>query len=116
MRKTLEKGMPETLRLMLAPVEAFESANPVLRTLGSVGSLAALLASPKGPETPVRGELGIHKRVAWTSRIDLEEVRQVGKQLGGTINDVLDTARAGALRRYLLQWRSIGSRRFATAR
>ncbi len=36
--------------------------------------------------------------------IDLDEVRTVGKQLGGTINDVLNTAMAGALRRYLLQF------------
>jgi len=103
-RKALEKVMPETLRLMLAPVEAFERVNPVLRTLGSAGALASLLASPGEPATPLRGELGVHKRVAWTARLPLDEVREIGKQLGGTLNDVLNTAMAGSLRRYLLQF------------
>ncbi|MEO8198576.1 MAG: wax ester/triacylglycerol synthase family O-acyltransferase, partial [Thermoanaerobaculia bacterium] len=103
-KHALEKVMPETLRLMLAPVEAFERVNPLLRTLGSAGALAALLASPSEPPTPLHGELGVHKRVAWTARLDLEEVRDVGEQLGGTINDVLNTAMAGGLRRYLLKF------------
>ncbi len=42
--------------------------------------------------------------MAWTERIPLEEVRQVGRQLGGTINDVLNAAMAGSLRRYLMQY------------
>lgn len=103
-KKALEKVMPETLRLMLAPVEAFERVNPLLRSLGSAGALASLLASASEPATPLRGDLGVRKRVAWTARLDLDEVRTVGKQLGGTINDVLNTAMAGALRRYLLQF------------
>ena len=103
-KKALEKVMPETLRLMLAPVEAFERVNPLLRTLGSAAALASLLASASEPATPLRGELGVHKRVAWTARLDLDEVREVGKRLGGTINDVLNTAMAGSLRRYLLKF------------
>ena len=103
-KKALEKVMPETLRLMLAPVEAFERVNPVLRAIGSAGAFASLLASPSEPQTPLRGELGVHKRVAWTARLPLDEVREVGKQLGGTLNDVLNSAMAGGLRRYLLQF------------
>ncbi len=103
-KKALEKVMPETLRLMLAPVEAYERVNPVLRALGSASAFAALLASPSEPETPLRGELGVRKRVAWTACLDLEEVRDIGRRLGGTINDVLNTAMAGSLRRYLLKF------------
>ena len=103
-KKALEKVMPETLRLMLAPVEAFERVNPVLRAIGSAGAFASLLASPSEPQTPLRGDLGVHKRVAWTARLPLDEVREVGKQLGGTLNDVLNSAMAGGLRRYLLQF------------
>ena len=99
----LKKVMPETLRLMQAPVEAFERVHPVLRALGSAGAFASLLASASDPATPLKGKLGVHKRVAWTERLSVAEVRDVGKQLGGTLNDVLNTAMAGSLRRYLLK-------------
>ena len=100
----LKKVMPETLRLMLAPVEAYGKVNPVLRVLGSAGALASLLASGSEPRTPLKGRLGVHKKVAWTARLDLDDVREVGKQLGGTLNDVLNTAMAGSLRRYLTKF------------
>lgn len=103
-RAALEKVMPETLRLMLAPVEAFARAHPLLRGLGATGALGRLIARPSDPPTPLKGQLGVEKRVAWTERLPLEEVRAVGKQLGGTINDVMNTAMAGGLRRYLGQY------------
>lgn len=41
------------------------------------------------------------KRAAWSEPIPLERVRALGRATGGTINDVLMAAVAGALRRYL---------------
>jgi len=100
----LEKVMPETLRLMLSAVEGFAQVHPVLRGIGAGGALGRLIARPSDPLTPLKGKLGVEKRVAWTERIPLEDVRQVGRQLGGTINDVLNAAMAGSLRRYLTQY------------
>ncbi|MCM2269529.1 MAG: WS/DGAT domain-containing protein, partial [Thermoanaerobaculia bacterium] len=41
------------------------------------------------------------KRVAWTERHTLDEIKAIGKALGATVNDVLNNAMAGGLRRYL---------------
>lgn len=100
-RALAEKVMPEMMRLMLAPVEAYARVSPVLRGVAASGALARLVARPSDPKTRFKGELGRGKRVAWTRRIALDEVRAVGKARGGTINDVLNAAMVGGLRRYL---------------
>ncbi|MEZ5313976.1 MAG: wax ester/triacylglycerol synthase family O-acyltransferase [Thermoanaerobaculia bacterium] len=48
-----------------------------------------------------RGALGRSKRVAWTEQVPLDDVKAVGKAHGGTVNDVLNAAMVGGLRRYL---------------
>ena len=48
-----------------------------------------------------RGPLQVEKQVAWADPIAVEDVKAIGKALGGTINDVLLTAVAGAMGRYL---------------
>ncbi len=100
-RSLVESVMPETLRLMLAPVEAFARANPLLKGVGATGALGRLVGRPNDPKTRFKGALGVEKRVAWTEKVPLEDVKRIGRQLGGTINDVLNTAMAGGLRRYL---------------
>ena len=58
-----------------------------------------------GRDTPTRfkGALGARKQVAWAEPLPLEEVKVVGKALGCSINDVLLSMAAGALRDYLLE-------------
>ena len=67
-------------------------------------------AQGRRPATPLKGELGVAQRVAWSAPIPLEEVKAIGHGTGTTVNDVLLTAVAGALRRYLggrgAPWRS----------
>lgn len=55
------------------------------------------------PDTPTRykGLLGKKKRVAWCDPLSLAEVKVIGKALGASVNDVLLTTAAGALRDYL---------------
>jgi diacylglycerol O-acyltransferase / wax synthase len=43
------------------------------------------------------------KRVAWAAPVPLEDVKAVGKALGCSVNDVLLSCAAGALRRYLVE-------------
>lgn len=100
-RALAETVMPEMMRLMLAPVEAYARLNPLLRGAGASGSLARLVARPSDPQTPFKGPLGLAKRVAWTARLSVDEVKAVGKAHGGTVNDVLNSAMVGGLRRYL---------------
>jgi WS/DGAT/MGAT family acyltransferase len=64
-------------------------------------TLAKILAMPSDPHTPLRGELGVEKLAAWSDPVPLDLVKARGKAMGGTINDVVMAAVAGALRRYL---------------
>jgi diacylglycerol O-acyltransferase / wax synthase len=68
---------------------------------GAALTLARVAVLPPDPSTALKGPLGVRKRAAWSDPIPLEEVKAAGAHAGGTINDVLVTAAAGALRRYL---------------
>lgn len=63
--------------------------------------LARLAAMPDDSPTRFKGEPGSVKRVAWSEPIALPEVKAVGKVLGVSVNDMLLSAAAGALREYL---------------
>jgi len=52
-------------------------------------------------KTRYKGLLGRQKRVAWCDPLPLAEVKVIGKALGASINDVLLSTAAGALRDYL---------------
>jgi WS/DGAT/MGAT family acyltransferase len=68
---------------------------------GVLSEFARVLVLPDDPETPLRGELGGQKAVAWADPIPLREVKTVGKALGCTVNDVLMATVAGALGSHL---------------
>lgn len=100
-RAAAERFMPETLRLMLNPVEAFARSHLLARGAGSTLALGRLLGYSREPPTPFKGEIGVPKRVAWTEAIPLEDARATAKSLGCSLNDLLNDAMAGGLRRYL---------------
>ena len=72
-------------------------------TTEAAAVLVKLLLKSADPATRFKGRLGVAKRAAWSRPIRVDEVKAVGKTVGGTVNDVLLTAVTGALRRYLLQ-------------
>ncbi|HEX7183941.1 MAG TPA: wax ester/triacylglycerol synthase family O-acyltransferase [Thermoanaerobaculia bacterium] len=102
-RSLAEEIMPEGMKLMLLPAEAFRSVRRGLKGILATGAFGRLLLRPSDPHTSFRGPLGIPKCVAWSEALPLDEVKAVGKALGGTVNDVLLAAMAGGLRRYLAQ-------------
>ena len=61
-----------------------------------------LLARSADPRTRLKGKLGVMKRAAWSHAIALDDIKLIKNNLGGTVNDVLVTAVAGGLRRYLV--------------
>ena len=73
------------------------------RSQAIAGTVAKLALAPPDPVTTLKGELGIPKRAAWSADLPLDEVRTIGRRLGGTVNDVLLAAVTGALRRYLYE-------------
>jgi WS/DGAT/MGAT family acyltransferase len=77
---------------------AYETAVGVVEAMA--GGLKA--ASP----TPLNVPIGPHRRFDWAA-MDLAAVREVRARLGGTVNDVVLAAFAGALRRFLYR-RGVG--------
>ena len=53
------------------------------------------------PKTLFKGKLGLSKRAAWSKPLPLQQVKAVGRLVGGTVNDVLLAAVAGAMGRYM---------------
>jgi WS/DGAT/MGAT family acyltransferase len=64
-------------------------------------ALAKLLLTGTDAPSPLRGKLGVARRVRWTDPIDLEEIKAIGHATDTTVNDVVLTAVSGALHRYL---------------
>lgn len=66
-----------------------------------VSDLAALALMDDDSPTSLKGQPSAKKAVAWCDPIPLDEVKAVGKALGCSVNDVLLSAVAGAIGRYL---------------
>jgi diacylglycerol O-acyltransferase / wax synthase len=96
-----EAVMPDTMRLMQLPIDAWAKVPWLVRAAGSLFSLVRLVGRWPDPKTAFKGKLGVAKRAAWSRAIPLADVRAVGHALGGTINDVLTAAITGAMHRYL---------------
>jgi WS/DGAT/MGAT family acyltransferase len=69
--------------------------------LAGAGMLATELMRKPDPQSPLKGEFGLGKRVAWSDPVPLTAVKAIGAPLGAKINDVLVAGMTGALRGYL---------------
>jgi len=70
---------------------------------GVAGELGYLLFMPSDSATRFKGKLNGSKRVAWCEPLQLPEVKAVSRALGCSINDMLLSCVAGAMRRYLAE-------------
>lgn len=86
--------------LMMDPTKAVEYAKLGTGIATEVGKLAMM---PNDSMTRFKGKPGVQKCVAWSEPISLPEVKAVGKILGCSVNDMLLSAAAGALRSYLVE-------------
>jgi WS/DGAT/MGAT family acyltransferase len=68
---------------------------------GVAGELGYLLSMMSDSATRFKGKPTGSKRVAWCEPLKLPEVKAVSRALGCSINDVLLSCAAGAMRRYL---------------
>jgi len=94
-RTLLDKGA----EIWMDPVKALSLAEQGGAFTAEIAKLA--LMSQDSP-TRFKGAPGVAKRVAWAEPIRLDEVKAVGRALGASINDVLLSCVAGALREYLV--------------
>jgi diacylglycerol O-acyltransferase len=69
--------------------------------LAGAGMLAVELLRTPDPKSPLKGEFGLGKRVAWSEPVRLDDVKSIGAPMGAKINDVLVAGMTGALRAYL---------------
>jgi len=67
------------------------------------GEVAKLALMEQDSRTRLKGTPGVAKRAAWAAPIPLADVKTVGKALHASVNDVLASCVAGALRTYLLR-------------
>ena len=65
----------------------------------ALGEVAWEFANP-APDVPLNQPIGPHRRYVWVSA-DLADFKRIKTALGGTVNDVVLTAVAGSLRRWL---------------
>ena len=86
------------LHLVLHPAEAAAAA---MTGVGMAAELARLAMLADEPASPLRGALAGEKGIAWARPWPLATVRATAKALGCTVNDLLVTAVAGALARWL---------------
>jgi len=95
-------GRPfSAVRQLVGSREAEEPG--VARRLRALGDLLGHAVRPAS-ETPLNGELGPHRRLDWLT-MPLDDVRELRRVLGCTINDVVLATVAGAMRRYLFRRR-----------
>ncbi|MEO5766671.1 MAG: wax ester/triacylglycerol synthase family O-acyltransferase [Casimicrobiaceae bacterium] len=64
--------------------------------------VATLATMAQDSPTRFKGKPGVTKRVAWADPLPLPEVKTIGRALGSSVNDVLLSCVAGALRAYLV--------------
>jgi diacylglycerol O-acyltransferase len=98
-------AVDEVRALAAAAVDAARHPEQVLKKAGLVlagaGTLAADLLRVPDPPSPLKGEFGLAKRVAWSAPVAIEDVKAIGLPYGAKVNDVLVAGMTGALRAYL---------------
>ena len=76
-------------------------AHDVQSAAGAAKALSRVLALKPDASTALRGFVGTQKTVLWDEPLALESLRSGAHALGATLNDLVLTAVAGALRSYL---------------
>jgi WS/DGAT/MGAT family acyltransferase len=100
-KELAERIMPDGIRLMQQSAEGFRAMGALATAAASLSAFTRLVLRLPDPPTIFKGPLGIPKRVAWSEPIAVDDVKEVGRALQGTVNDVLLSAMTGGLRRYL---------------
>ncbi|HEX2160694.1 MAG TPA: wax ester/triacylglycerol synthase family O-acyltransferase [Thermoleophilaceae bacterium] len=96
-RATIPAETGRTLRAVFRAPRRI--AREAVNTAAGLGAMAWAGLSP-APTTPYNRPIGPHRRFTWV-RANLADVKAIKNELGGTVNDVVLTAVAGALGRHL---------------
>ena len=80
------------------PSHVLDLPQLALRTMSV--AIGTVLMMPD-PASPLRGPMGLQRRVAWSEPVQLADVKMIGAATGTKVNDVLVAAMTGALRHYM---------------
>jgi diacylglycerol O-acyltransferase len=103
---TSQLVVDEARHRIAAPLRLVRSSRSGTGTRGAAtatrAGLGGLLGNAvrRGSSTPLNVEIGPHRRFDWT-RLPFDDVHRIGKQAGGTVNDVALAVATGALRDFL---------------
>jgi diacylglycerol O-acyltransferase len=97
-RRAARKLVRGGLSLLSHPARAVDLMRMGTRAATTLGNLALM---PPDPTTTFRGKMDVSKRAVWSATVPLDEVKAIGRRMGGTVNDILLTAMTGALQAYL---------------
>jgi diacylglycerol O-acyltransferase / wax synthase len=89
-----------SLEILAQPDRLVDYAQVAAQVIKDAAKIALM---PNDTPTKLKGKPGTAKAVAWNKPLPLDEVKAVCKALNCSINDVLLSCVAGALRHYLLQ-------------
>lgn len=107
---SLQLAWSEAARRLRAPLDAALDVRSAARRArdprsdlqtmarAAAGSLSGMLKRPSA--TPLNQPIGPHRRFDWMT-LDLAQVKEVRRALGGSVNDVVLATVTGAMRRFL---------------
>ena len=99
LRGVVRSGVEVAARAVSAATHPESAIHKAREAIEGVGEVAWAGLNP-APHTPLNVDIGPHRRVGIV-RFELDEFKQVKNALGGTVNDVMLTVVAGALREWL---------------
>jgi diacylglycerol O-acyltransferase / wax synthase len=99
LRGVVRSGVEVAARAVSAATHPESAINKAREAIEGVGEVAWAGLNP-APHTPLNVDIGPHRRLGIV-RFELDEFKQVKNALGGTVNDVMLTVVAGALREWL---------------
>jgi diacylglycerol O-acyltransferase / wax synthase len=100
--QSVGKSMSKSAEMVTNPYQPLAGSLDVARAgMQVVSDVAALALMADDSKTRLKGKARGQKAVAWGPPLPLDDVKAVGRALGGSINDVLLACVAGAIGEYL---------------
>jgi len=101
--RTLGRPLGLARGLVFGKAAESEPGPGLSRRFGALAQMLRFAVAPAS-DTPINGELGPHRRLEWLT-MPLDDVKEMRRVFGCTINDVVLATVCGAMRRYLFRRR-----------
>ncbi len=104
-------ALEDTLSVALSPKRFIEFGTGAVETgvealetgMEAARNAVELVLAPRPGKTILHGKVSGEKRVDWIEPIPLQPIKDIGKAVGATINDVLLAVLTNTLRKYLVE-------------